>query len=202
MPKERTDLPMAEINKLLEPGYLPIEAGYYRLPNGVMHVRVLVRMPRCKGKMVDWWFGYLKDTETYKMWHPAHRFLQWDDKWSPGHYIGATHTIEEQMGPELSKVRIKFFDPAEVFDTSRFKAAKFTAVCGDAIDDKGIPHGHLILTVRDTDYGCEMRNHLWLLNNPVEAIGLGLMTHNLEEMGNLADFLPDLYARETAGRRA
>ena len=157
--------------------------------------------------MVDWWFGYIRDTETYQMWHPAHRFFKWDEKWSPGHYIGATHTIEEQVGTELFKVRIKFYDPSEVFDVSRFKAARVgAAVCGDAIDDQGIPHGHLIHTVRDTDYGCEMRNRFWLLHHPPpypdDKVGMGVLTHNLEEMGNLADFLPDLYARENPGSKS
>ena len=202
MTNKRTDLPIEELNQLLEPGYMPVETGYYRLPNGDMHVRILIRMPRCKGRMVDWWFGYMRDTETYKMWHPAHRFFKWDEKWSPGHYIGATHTIEEQVGTELFKVRIKFYDPTEVFDGSRFKAAKVgAAVCGDAIDAQGIPHGHLIHTVRDTDYGCEMRNRFWLLHHPDDKVGLGVMTHNLEEMGNLADFLPALYARENPGSK-
>ena len=114
------------------------------------------------------------------MWHPSHRFFQRDEKWSPGQYIGATHTVEEQVGDELFKVRIKFYDPAEVFDTSRFKTARVgAAVCGDAIDDKGIPHGHLIHIVRDTDYCYEMRNRFWLLHNPNDKVGLGVMTHNL-----------------------
>ena len=73
-----------EMNQLLEPGYQSTETGYFRLPNGQMHVRVLTRMPRCKGKMVDWWFGYLDGTEKYKMWDPkSHLSLEWDEHWSP-----------------------------------------------------------------------------------------------------------------------
>jgi len=192
----KKELPIEEINQLLEPGYQPTETGYYRLPNRHLHVRVLTRMPRCKGKMVDWWFGYLSDTKTYKMWHPKdHLSLKWDENWSHGHYIGASHTVDELVGGQLLKVRIQFHDPAEFFDTSRFEKAKVGAViCASAYEHE-VPHGRLIHFVRDTDYGCEMRSRFWLFQAP-DIAGLGLMMHCMQEMGNLADFLPGLYARE------
>jgi len=193
------ELPIKEISQLLGPGYQPIETGYYRLPNGHMHVRVLTRMPHCKGKMVDWWFGYLRDTATYKMWDPKdHISLKWDEHWRPGHYIGSSHTVEELVGGQLLRIRIQFHDPAEFFDTSRFKEAKVGGViCAYAYNLEGVPDGRVIHFIRDTDYGCEMRSRFWLFQAP-DIAGLGLMMHCMEEMGNLADFLPDLYARESA----
>ena len=189
------DMLIEEAKILLEPGYSSMETGYYRLPNGDMHVRTLTRMPRSNGKMVDWWFGYIKDTETYRMWHPEHQFFKWDEKWSPGHYIGASHITHEYLGTELVKMRISFFDPAEIFDTSRFKAANVgAAICANILDSNDVPSGCFIHLLRDTDYGCEMRNRFWMFH-AIEATALGLMTHNLLEMGNLADFLPDLYAK-------
>ena len=87
-----------EANQLLETGYMPLETGYYLLSNGQMHVAVLTRMPGCKGKMVDWWFGYLDGTEKYKMWAPkSHMSLEWDEHWKPGHYIGASHLVHESI---------------------------------------------------------------------------------------------------------
>lgn len=47
--------------------------------------------------------------------------------------------------------------------------------------------------------GCEMRSRFWLFDVP-DIAGLGLMVHCLEEMGNLADFWPGLYAKETTGK--
>ena len=71
-----------DANQLLEPGYMPLETGFYLLPNGQMHVAVLTRMPGCKGNMVDWWYGYLDGTETYRMWEPkSHLTLEWDEQW-------------------------------------------------------------------------------------------------------------------------
>lgn len=195
-------MPVEEINQLLDPGYMPVETGYYRLPNGHMHVRVLTRMPRCKGEMVDWWFGYLSDTETYKMWHPkSHLSLKWDEHWRPGHYIGASHTVEELIGGQVLKVRIQFHDPSELFDTSRFKEARVGAViCANAYENE-VSHGRIIHLVRDTDFGCEMRSRFWLFQAP-DIAGLGLMMHCMQEMGNLADWLPALYARENADSKS
>lgn len=197
----KKDWTIEDVNQLLEPGYMPIETGYYRMPNGHIHVRVLTRMPRCKGKMVDWWFGYLSGTETYKMWHPKdHLTLEWDKHWRPGHYIGASHSIEELIGGQVLKARIHFRDPSEFFDTSRFKAANVGAViCANAYDPEETPHGRIIHFVRDTDFGCEMRSRFWLFQAP-DIAGLGLMMHCMEEMGNLADFLPALYARENPNK--
>ena len=189
------------IDELLAPGYAPIETGYFRLPDGVMHTKALLRMPNCKGKMVDWWFGYLHDTTSYKFWHPDHVYFKWDEKWSPGHYIGATHQGQEYLGGNLAKVQIKFHDPAEIFDTSKFKAANISAVIyAIVLKDNGQLDGHMIHSCRDTEYGCDMRSRFWFSEAP-DAVGLGVMTHHLEEMGNLAEFLPGLYHRETGGEK-
>lgn len=194
-----TEIDPQVIEELLAPGYAPIETGYYRLPNGDMHARCLVRMPNCRGKMVDWWFGYLHDTTSYKFWHPAHVYFKWDEKWKPGNYIGATHEGQEYLGNTLLNVRISFHDPAEIFDISKFAAANISVVIyAIVLKDTGEPDGHMIHCVRDTDFGCEMRSRFWLAQAP-EAVGLGVMTHDLEEMGNLAEFLPGLYNRETGG---
>ena len=48
-----------EADKLLDQEYIPLETGYYRLSNGQIHVAVLNRMSGCKGKMLDWWLGWL-----------------------------------------------------------------------------------------------------------------------------------------------
>lgn len=53
---------LEDANELLKPGYLPTETGYMRLENGQIYIAVLTRMPKCAGKIVDWWFGYAGDT--------------------------------------------------------------------------------------------------------------------------------------------
>ncbi len=81
-----------EANDLLKPGYLDLESGYTRLSDGQLHVAAWTTMPRCKGAMVEWWFGYLETTEQYKWWHPEdHVWCEWVgergtgrfDRWHP-----------------------------------------------------------------------------------------------------------------------
>ena len=217
-------LSLADANGLLQPGYLPLETGYTRLPNGQMYIAVLTKMPGAKGKMIDWWFGYAGDTQKYKMWHPkAHVIGEWDEHWSPGHYIGASHLVHEHLGEELVQLRITFREPSEYLDTSRFAEAKAGAVvCGRAgFLDKPVDFAHVIHFVRDTEEGCEMRSRFWsgdfkfrnqfvgpavdrVLNTRFmrkklvkEEIGRDLTIHCAEEMNHLAGFLPNLYKRET-----
>lgn len=189
-----------EVSKLLEPGYLSLETGCTRLSNRHVHVAVLTRMPRCAGKMVDWWFGYAGDTSKYKLWHSKDHIIgDWDEHWRPGHYIGASHLVHEYIGGELVKLRITFREPSEFFDTSRFKEARVGAVvCGNVgLLEEKVQIGNLMHFVRDTDYGCEMRSRFWLFDAD-ERLGAGLMQHCIEEMGYLADLLPDLYRKETS----
>ncbi|MGD0916458.1 MAG: hypothetical protein ABSB22_08370 [Thermodesulfobacteriota bacterium] len=193
---------LEEISLLLEPGYLPIETGYTRLKNGHMYIAVLTRMPHCAGKMVDCWFGYAGDTQKYKLWHPKDHIIgEWDERWRPGHYIGASHLVHEYIGGELTKLKITFREPSEFFDTSRFKEAKVgAAVCGNVgLLEENKQLGHLIHFVRDTDFGCEMRSRFWLFEAD-EKFGAALMQHCIEEMGHLADLLPNLYPKGTGGQ--
>jgi hypothetical protein len=196
---DRKDVQLkATLAKLLEPGYQAIESGVIPQVDGSLHVRTQVRMPRCKGKMIDWWFGWLNSTERYQMWHPqAHKKFSWDDKWRPGNYIGATHYGEEQVGPQYFKVNIKFYDPADVLDVSKFQEARIGAVIyAKPTDEKGEPHGRMVICFRDTDWGCEARIWDWLFHTADIQAGVGLMQHSFEEFGNLAEFLPGLYAME------
>ena len=100
----RKTIKLEDVNQLLDPGYMTMETGFTRLPNNAMYVAVLTRMPQCKGEMIDWWFGYAGDTEKYKLWHPHdHLVGDWDEHWSPGHYIGASHLVHEYIGDEIAK---------------------------------------------------------------------------------------------------
>jgi hypothetical protein len=191
----KEDMVIEEGKELLKPGYLPVETGYYHLPNGNILMRTLTRMPRCKGEMVDWFFGYM-DSEIYRLWEPDHHeSFEWVDGWRPGHYIGASHVTREYIGAELKEVKATFIDPVKFFDTSKFEEANVGAVIISQFHFNDVPVGYTVFFVRDTDFGCELRHRAWMPKNTIEEAAMEMLTHSISGMGNLADFLPDLYAK-------
>lgn len=149
---------------LLKPGYLPMETGVEIRPDGTGTVAAFTRMPRCRAKMIDWWFSWVGDTDQYKLWHPRdHVASAWEGR-VDGKYIGATHLAVEYMagqGP-VKKLRISFKDPREFFDAAAYDASNVFAVCGRVgPQDHPFVVSHLCHSVRDTDYGCEMRSRFW-----------------------------------------
>ena len=90
-----THLPQALLVKeaplLLQHDYLPLEAGYAICPDGMHHITASTYMRGCSGKMIDWWFGWIEQSEYYKLWHPRdHVFSAWEGPRSnDSTYIGA-----------------------------------------------------------------------------------------------------------------
>jgi hypothetical protein len=164
-------LPLEKADDLLKPGYLPLETGYTRLPNGQLQVACLTKMPGCKGRMINWWFGWLANSEHYGWWHPKdHIWTEWE-KGYPGpnndpddaNYIGYAHLVHEYIGGEMNKLRIHFQPPSTLLDASRFSENGVSAViCARAgYLNKPLKFARLIHLVRDTEGGCEMRSRFW-----------------------------------------
>jgi len=206
---------LSDANRLLDPGHTGLEAGYVRLDDGQLHVAAWTTMMGCTGRMVEWWFGFLRDTEQYKWWHPKdHVWCEWAGERGTGRYIGGTHNVHEYIGGTLAKLKVRFVEPSTYLDASRLSGAGVSAaICARVgLLDAPVWTGHLMHLCRDTDYGCEMRSRFWLgdLDPPEmapdretriqlvpDSLGKGLMKHAHEEMSYLAGFLPGLYARET-----
>jgi hypothetical protein len=160
-------------------------------------------MHRCKGEMIDWWFGHRADTDTLRMWHPdSHVSLEWDENYRPGNYIGASQIVKGEFGGLMTSVRIHYHDPSEFLDISKLADANVSAaVCANVYDLEKVPRGRFIHLVRDIKSGCEMRSRFWLFRS-TEADAMILLKHGLELMHRLAAFLPDLYKRENTRRKS
>ena len=216
-----------DISGVLDEGYTSFETGTERQANGVYRVRALTRMPGVKAEMVRWWFAdYMQTTEHYVRWHPkAHVWMDWENK-RPGEIIGASHLVHEYLGddPTLHKLRIQFVEPTDYLPQWTDGEGR-TAICARAgALDEPMNFTTMCHIVRDTEFGAEMRSVFWmghvskregnenvasiegLVGNTWlarsilldEAFAQNLLTHAVEEMGILADFLPELYAQETA----
>ncbi len=164
----------ADVNRLLEPGYLPLETGYTVLPDGTAQVAALTPFPGATGEMIDWWFGWHgEETERYKLWHPqAHLFSQmrYARTEAPGlterqRYIGNTSYVDEYIGPLIYRLAITFHEPRDLgLDEHSFKDAGIqTAICA-RVGFSGTPldTGYLIHLIRETPEGCEMRSRFWM----------------------------------------
>ncbi|MEM8500855.1 MAG: hypothetical protein AAF542_22765 [Pseudomonadota bacterium] len=212
-----------DTSDLLDDGYGYLESGVQRRANGVYFVRALTRMPDVKSEMVRWWFAdYMQTTEHYKRWHPtAHVWMDWENK-TQGEVIEASHLVHEYIGSEMSKLRIQFVDPADFFDGYSAEPNRFVICARVGMLEQAINVTSMCHIVRDTPWGAEMRSAFWLghvsqregneeiasilgfLGNTALArmllvdkeFAVDLMTHAIQEMGYLADFLPDLYTSQ------
>ncbi|TID13223.1 hypothetical protein E2P81_ATG10077 [Venturia nashicola] len=202
---------------LLTNHWLPMEAGYALNNDGMYHVAANTMMKDVTGEMIDWWFGWVTNTTQYKLWHPKdHVSSDWSGPHGNSQYIGGHHLVREYIGGELQTLKISFRDPGEYFGPQwkeEFKANNYsTAVCGTVSlwtgpGINGLQIGHLIHLVKNEFNGARMRSRFWLGDvNILSRLGpgaraavvpkslvVGLTKHTAEEMGILANILPDLY---------
>lgn len=172
---------------LLEHEYLALEAGHGLTADNMYHIAASTYMPGVTVDMIHWWFGWLDNTEQYKLWHPRdHVFLKWDvPSQNDATYIGRHCRIDEYIGGVLASLVISFKSPADFFGPGweeDFKSKGYgTAVCARvgrvAVDDdvgsrgqaKGKDFsgnvtymGHLVHLIKNEPDGVRMRSRFWL----------------------------------------
>ena len=170
-------LPFSKINDLSNPGYLPLENGYCKMPDGSIFVAVLTEMPRVTGEMLDWWFWWHPiNSLRYKVWFPESHFgtslgVDIDEymrRKGPyaERYWNTTNYPEEDIGTGKETLSIKFVPPKTFgFDSSRFDEANVaTAICGivGSVSKKIKQHTYMCHFVRKKDIGVEMRSRFWI----------------------------------------
>lgn len=204
-----------DMNKLFDPGYLPCECGYCRLPDGGAMLANLTPMPGVKPEMFDWWFAWHGVAPMrYKIWNRDQHYYCLTRNMAqaldssltmPQRYWDTVHDIEEDVGMGKEKIIINFRNPADI-GFSREKLAEFkgTIVCA------GNEHSPTIMVhfLRPTADGCELRTRFWMgysvINGaPVKILPEGvefplepvkaLLTHNIKEFTHLASILPEVY---------
>lgn len=211
---DNTDgLPIQEVNRLLDDGYLPDEFGLFGLPDGGTVFSNLTDMPGVTPEMFDWWFAWHGlDSMRYMIWDKDdHYYCQTqnveqalDESLSmKERYWNTTHDIQEAIvdgGPAVP-VRLTFVPPETVgFDPERLKTFKGAIVCtpGPAI---------MIHFVRPTPTGSELRTRFYsgYTSTPEGIVRLpdfrmndfaarALLLHNIKEFTHLAEILPAVYA--------
>lgn len=78
----QSKLRFSDLNDLLLPGYLPMETGFCRMPNGRFFVAVRTELKDVTTEMINWWFDWHpKESLRYRVWFPeAHFGISMKDK--------------------------------------------------------------------------------------------------------------------------
>ncbi len=214
----------SDVSALLDPSPLPLETGYERLADGVLHVACRTDLAKCTGEMFEWWFRFRPNTQQYIWWHPVdHVSSEWAEV-RAGTHVGSIHLVEEFFtGLPSEKLSVQFRDATETFDVKTYEEARNSgavsaAVCGRVglshqppRDSEGrVLGGRLLHIGRDTPWGCALRSHFYL-GQDLPALGMGpaeieeifpdvfaraLLQHCYNEFTFLSRFLPSLYIAE------
>ncbi|MFT3923293.1 MAG: hypothetical protein QM778_12235 [Myxococcales bacterium] len=164
-----------DINRLLDPGYLPVETGYCELPDGSAYVASRVPFPGCTGDMLAWWFWWhAVEAERYTLWYPHNHVsatpLDRSVLERPGlshvqRYVGTTHRVDEFIGPTRMQITIRFVEPSELgLAEERFAAAGIVghACARVTLLPAGLEAVTMVHLARQTSDGFELRSHYWL----------------------------------------
>lgn len=219
---------LTEADRLLDPSPLPLEVGYERLADGVLHVAVRTDMHGVTGEQFEWWFRSRPDTRQYIWWHPVdHLSSRWEEG-DPSTHIGSIHVVSEEFtGMPAEDLKIQFEHPhrfftAEAYDRARTQGTVSAAVCGRVgfgaepprTEAGEILGGRLIHLGRDTPWGMTLRSHFFMGQDlpslgqspqEVEAavpteFAPALLQHCYNEFTFLSRFLPSLFIGDNRDR--
>lgn len=172
------------VNRLLEPGRLPVETGYCAFADGSAYVASRVSFPGCTGEMFAWWFGWhAVEPERYSLWYPHNHIAGGPKDHSVLHrpglsheerYVGTTHLVDEYIGPDRLKLAIRFERPSAFgLDESLFDRAGIVAhACARVgLRGTGLDAVTMLHLARKTSDGFELRSHYWIANE-VRLLGV------------------------------
>lgn len=170
-----------EINRLLDPGYLPGETGWCVMLDGTAYIATLFQMPGVTLDMVNWWFAWhaLEDLR-YMIWFPGSHFaIKVDDATRKkltdpalpprAKVENVTHMVCEDIfgtGKIPPFHAMPFVTPEDAgFDRSRYDAAKnVTIIAAVSRPDEDLPPERFRILVhffRETENGVELRTRTW-----------------------------------------
>ena len=171
-----------DVDRLVAPGYVPLENGTTKLESGEIFVAVLTKMPLVTGAMFEWWMGWhYMEHQRYKLWHPrAHiangtKEMRGDDPGiSDREKYMTTHYVTEYVGNVKQDITITFTEPELIFsDVHSFKKNGITATVSGSVGLQRAPVtiGRLLHQIREVEGGSEMRSRFWLAKPEIKGVG-------------------------------
>ncbi len=177
-----TALAIEERAKLMDPGYLPDEAGFFCLDNGAAVVSNNTFYPDASGEMMQWFFAWhCLDPLRYAIWDPFDHYNTeitpesrekiLDPNTSiPDKCFDVDHTVLESLviGQPGTPIEIHFKTPEYMgFDRSKLGSKEFSffvGANGAIITPEGMPNIPTVMvhTGRDVEGGMELRSRFWI----------------------------------------
>jgi hypothetical protein len=148
------------------------------------------------GQMFKWWNTNIHGKERYRMWCPEdHVDYYWEIPPTARTHVGSIHVADEKFGNyPPAKLRIRF-DDSRSCPVERIYP-DFGNGCILSPEDK--PLVYVCHEFEQRPEGIKMRSTFRLPAKTPKKFIAALRQHNISEMGHLADFLPELYKKETA----
>lgn len=167
-------LARSDLNRLLDPGYLEGETGYYAFADGSGYVASLVQFSGVPIEALRWWWWWhAVEAERYLLWFPHQHVeetrnqrdrLENDALSDEERYVGASYSITEFIGPKRYQMRVDFRKPSEFgLDEAKMDTLGIVHGCG-SVYARGAPirGGTMIHLARPTEAGFELRSRYWI----------------------------------------
>ena len=146
-------------------------------------------IPEVTPEMIDWWWDHIDTTERYKWWHPKdHKRFKWISNPEQLH-VGKIHEVIEKIKGMPTILKIRWEDPAEKSIPTSYSHILFASI----LNRKDLPIAWIVHEYEPLPNGTRMRSTFRLPRKTPEWFIKGLSKHNLEEMAQFSEFLPDLF---------
>lgn len=162
-------LPLAQIDRLLDPAPLAAETGWCLMPDSTAFVAVRTAMLQVTAEMVDWWFDWHpRESLRYRVWHPAAHVsnsVELPAEAGAKAHWGTVHHPVEDVGLGVINARIAFLPPSELgFASDALGDPNVgTVVCGLVGDDKmHARHSVMAHVWLNEGDGLVLRSAFWL----------------------------------------
>ncbi|HEY7206735.1 MAG TPA: hypothetical protein VH416_00730 [Gaiellaceae bacterium] len=151
-------------------------------------------------RMIDWFWSNLE--KCFLLWHPQeHQPLSWAVPVRPGNLVGAVHLAPQTWSDgTFRNLYIRFEDPAglrpEISERIVYEHCVVAAGLGFGPESLDVeePMGYRVHQWQKTDFGVVGRSSAIARTVPEgREDGLVWAKHCAEEIGNWAEFLPQLY---------
>jgi len=139
-------------------------------------------------EMIDWWWDNIDTTERYKKWHPkAHKSFVWEISPKGGH-VGAVQRVIETI-KVTTLLRIRWENIKSIPIAPEYKHTLAASI----LDNNNKAVSWLLHEYEPTQNGTKLRSTYRLPVKVPKWFIKAVKKHDMEEMGEFPNFLPNLY---------